>query len=44
MLEFLRQEGVEEALIARIEQYRKDYPVAAGDAARIPVPKFKYYG
>ena len=44
MLEFLRQEGVEEALIARIEQYRRDYPVAAGDAARIPVPKFKYYG
>ena len=44
MLDFLRQEGLEESLIARIEQYRRDYPVAEGDAARIPTPRFKYYG
>ncbi len=44
MLEFLRQEGIEDALIERIEQYRKDYPIAQGDAIRIPSPKFKYYG
>ncbi len=44
MLEFLRQEGIDEELIARIEQYRKDNPVAEGDAYRIPSPKFKYYG
>ena len=44
MLDFLRQQGIDEALIARIEQYRKDYPVAEGDAIRIPSPKFRYYG
>ena len=44
MLDFLRQEGIGEDLIARIEQYRKDYPVAEGDALRIPSPKFRYYG
>ena len=44
MLDFLRQEGVEEALIARVKQFRKDYPTAEGDAARIPSPKFKYLG
>ena len=44
MLDFLRQEGVDEQLIARIEQYRRDYPVAEGDKLRVPSPKFKYYG
>ena len=44
MLDFLRQEGIDESLIARIEQYRKDYPVAEGDQIRIPSPKFKYFG
>ena len=44
MLDFLRQEGIDEGLIARIEQFRKDYPVAESDEIRIPSPKFKYYG
>lgn len=44
MLDFLRQEGIDEALIARIEQYRKDYPAAKNDAFRIPSPRFRYYG
>ena len=44
MLDFLRQEGIDEHLIARIEQYRKDFPVADGDTNRIPSPKFRYYG
>ena len=44
MLDFLRQEGIDEQLIARVEQYRKDYPVSDGDQIRIPNPKFKYYG
>ena len=44
MLDFLRQEGIDESLISRIEQYRKDYPVAEGDRIRIPSPKFKYFG
>ena len=44
MLDFLRQEGIEETLIARIEQYRRDYPAAEGDSDRIPSPRFRYYG
>lgn len=44
MLDFLRQEGIEDSLIERIEQFRKDYPAAESDAIRIPEPKFKYYG
>lgn len=44
MLEFLRQEGIDEALIARIEQFRKEYPAAESDTIRIPSPRFKYYG
>lgn len=44
MLDFLKQEGIDESLITRIEQYRKDYPVAESDRIRIPSPKFKYYG
>ena len=44
MLDFLRQEGIDEQLISRIEQYRKDYPVADSDTIRIPSPKFRYYG
>jgi MoxR-like ATPase len=44
MLDFLRQEGIDESLIARIEQFREDYPAAESDRLRIPSPKFKYYG
>ena len=44
MLDFLRQEGVDEALLRRIEAYREANPVAEGDAIRVPSPKIKYYG
>lgn len=44
MLEFLRKEGISEELIARIEEYRKQYAVSDADISRIPDPKFKYYG
>ena len=44
MLDFLRKEGIDESLIARIEQFRKEYSVAEEDAVRIPSPQFKYYG
>ena len=43
MLDFLRQEGVDEALIAEIERFRQAYP-ALGDTGRIPRPHFYYYG
>ena len=44
MLDFLRQEGIDEGLIARIEEFRKTYPADESDGSRIPVPKFRYYG
>lgn len=44
MLNFLRSEGIDEELISRIESFRKEYPAASDDEARIPVPKYKYYG
>ena len=44
MLDFLKQEGIDKSLIARIEQYRREFPAAESDAVRIPSPKFKYYG
>lgn len=44
MLDFLRQEGIDKELLARIEAYRAEYPVAEGDAIRVPSPKIKYYG
>ena len=44
MLDFLRQEGIDEGLIARIEEYRSSRPVAEEDRLRVPSPKFLYYG
>ncbi len=44
MLDFLRQEGIDESLITRIEEYRKEFPVSESDTIRIPLPKFRYYG
>lgn len=44
MLDFLRQEGIDEGLIARIEEYRGRFPVAEEDRIRIPAPKFRYFG
>ena len=44
MLDFLRQEGIDKELLERIEAYRAEYPVAQGDAIRVPKPKFQYYG
>lgn len=44
MLDFLRQEGVNEEIISSIEAFRKKYPAAAEDEYRISVPKYHYYG
>ena len=44
MLDFLRQEGIEESIIRRIEDFRSQYPTAAEDKYRISVPKYHYYG
>ena len=44
MLDFLRQEGISEDIIARIEAFRSRYPVGEGLGYRIPEPKYRYYG
>lgn len=44
MLDFLRQEGIEESIIRRIEDFRSQHPAAAEDEYRISVPKYHYYG
>ena len=44
MLDFLRQEGIEQSTIARIEEFRELYPAADCHDHRIPRPKFYYYG
>ena len=43
MLQFLRDEGIEEELLQRIETFREEYPMG-GDEKRIPKPHFHYYG
>ena len=44
MIEFLRSEGIDESVLARLEDFRRAYPCAEGSAHRIPRPKFRYYG
>lgn len=44
MLDFLRQEGIDEKIISRIEDFRRQYPASAEDEYRISVPKYHYYG
>ena len=44
MLDFLRQEGIEESIIRRIEDFRRQYPAEAQDQYRIPTSKYHYYG
>ena len=44
MLDFLRSEGIDEEMLARIEDFRRSFPAAPESAGRIPCPKYKYYG
>lgn len=44
MLDFLRQEGIEESIIRRIDDFRSQCPAAVEDEYRISVPKYHYYG
>ena len=44
MLDFLRQEGIDESIIAEIGHFRDMYPTKDEDAYRIPAPKLRYYG
>ncbi len=44
MLDFLREQGVDEAILRRVEEFRERYPVSEEMRHRIPQPKFRYYG
>ena len=44
MIDFLRSEGIDAAVLERVEDFRRCYPAAEADAKRIPHPKFRYYG
>ena len=44
MIEFLRSEGIDASVLARLEDFRRAYPCSAESAHRIPRPKFRYYG
>ena len=44
LLETLRQEGVDPALLAAVEEYRAAHPLAEALRPRIPSPAFVYYG
>ena len=44
MLELLRQENVNPSLIEGIEEYRAKYPAGPEQQARIPRPRYPYYG
>ncbi len=44
MLDFLRQEGIDESILSRIEDFRRSYPVEPEDEYRVSQPKYRYYG
>ena len=44
MLDFLRQEGIDENIINRIQEFRRRYPTAPEDEYRISRPSYRYYG
>ena len=44
MLSFLRQQGVDENTLSRIQAFRQQFPVSDDQLHRVPKPKFLYYG
>ena len=44
MLEFLRNEGIGEETIGKIEEFRSRYPLDGGTHYRVPKPAYLYYG
>lgn len=44
MINFLREEGIDEGIISRIEAFRADYPCEPEQLKRVPKPKLHYYG
>lgn len=45
MLEFLREQGVDEGILKEVEKFRDTYPAEAGSESRmVKAPKYLYYG
>lgn len=44
ILDILRQEGVDPALLAAVQEYRAAHPLSETLRPRIPAPAFIYYG
>lgn len=44
MLQFLKDEGLNPSIIEEIEAFRRAHPAPEGLAARVPRPKYFYYG
>ncbi len=44
ILELLRSEGIDESLIRGVEAFRSDHPVDGSVSARVPVPRYPFYG
>ena len=44
MLDFLREEGIDESILHRIQEFHAEYPVSEGMRYRVPKPKFHFYG
>ena len=44
MIDFLRSEGIDESILAEIDDFRRRYPAAETQDQRIPRPRFRYYG
>lgn len=44
MLDFLREEGIDQSIITKVESFRAQYPNDASQNNRVPKPRFHYYG
>ena len=44
ILDTLRQEGVDPALLTAVQEYRAAHPLSEALRPRIPAPAFTYYG
>lgn len=44
MIDYLKKEGIDEEILRQVSEWKSQYPVSESVSARIPVPKYKYYG
>lgn len=44
MFAFLEAEGINPALLEKLEQFRSEHPISPNLAGRIPEPRYRYYG